>query len=87
MLRVDRFNGKADQLVLDTQGKGYFWVPVKMERSAQKDFHIYTDNRVHFQVFTSGIIVKNTLLMDVDTGKTWVLVKDLKDQQWWENVD
>jgi hypothetical protein len=86
MLRVDRFNGEVDHFVLDTQGNGYFWVPVKMEKSALKDFHVYADNRVHFQVFTSGLIVEDTFLIDVDTGKTWILVKDQKDQQWWENV-
>ncbi|MGP0084066.1 MAG: hypothetical protein ACLP0B_10615 [Steroidobacteraceae bacterium] len=86
MLRVDRFNGEVDHLVLDTLGNGFFWVPVKMEQSAVKDFHAYADNRVHFQVFTSGLIADDTFLMDIDTGKTWILVKDQKDQQWWENV-
>jgi hypothetical protein len=87
MLRIDRFNGEVDQLFIDTKSSNYFWSSVKMEKSALKYFHTYTDNRIHFQVFTSGITAKNTFLMDVDTGKTWVLVHDEKDQQWWENVD
>jgi hypothetical protein len=87
MLRVDRFIGDVDQLAIDTKSGGYFWSRVRMELSALKDFHIYDDNRVHFQVFTSGIVIKDTFLMDISTGKTWVLVKDQKDQQWWEAVD
>lgn len=87
MLRVDRFSGEVDQLAIDTKENEYFWIPVKMEKSALKKFHVYTDNRVHFQVFLSGILAKNTFLMDVDTGTTWVIVKDQKEEQWWENVN
>ncbi len=73
MLRVDRFNGEVDHLVLDTLGNGFFWVPVKMEQSAVKDFHAYADNRVHFQVFTSGLIANDTFLMYIYKVKKWIL--------------
>jgi hypothetical protein len=66
--RLDRFTGRVSQLVTPPLG-GHVW-----------DGMIVLDlppasgtPHAKFQIFTSGIAAKHTFLIDVETGKTWVL--------------
>lgn len=86
MLRVDRFSGVVSQLVVDTKSKEYWWSKIRMSQRSATEFTVYSDQRVHFQLFTSGIVVRNTFLMDVETGKTWSLTVDEKNLPWWEPI-
>lgn len=70
--RVDRFRGNVFQLV-QTQGGGLTWDLIP--RGAHPVDKV-TDGQANYQFFTSGIAMKCTYLLNVNTGATWELVAD-----------
>ena len=67
--RLDRFNGRVWQLVR-TADDDSTWE----EMQVQDRSLVPTPNRARFQIFTSGLAVRHTFLIDGDTGKTWLIV-------------
>jgi len=67
--RLDRFSGHVALLVR-----------TKDDDNAWEDMEVLTlpfiapPGRARFQLFTSGIAVRYTFLIDTETGKTWVVV-------------
>lgn len=71
--RLNRYQGSVDQFVVildNNQGNTFHWQPMKIDPIPVKS---KTDHP-HFQIFTSGIVAKNTFLIDTDTGFTWCLI-------------
>ena len=66
--RLDRYTGSVDQLVR-TRSDRYAWEKMPVTGLPK----INNPNKPRFIIFTSGIAVRYTLLMDSKTGKTWVL--------------
>jgi hypothetical protein len=66
--RLDRFTGQISQLVT-AAGGGAAWenMIIFSPPSTTGTPH------VKFQIFTSGIAARHTFLIDVETGKTWVI--------------
>jgi hypothetical protein len=67
--RLDRFTGHVAQLVR-TKEDDNAWE--EMEVTGLPTLH--APARPRFQIFTSGLAVKHTFLIDTDIGKTWVVV-------------
>lgn len=67
--RLDRYSGRIWQLV-KTNDDDNAWeeMPVIGLPKGQPA------TRPHFQIFTSGLAARHTLLIDNDSGETWVLI-------------
>lgn len=67
--RLDRYTGRIAQLVKTAD-----------DSSAWEEMTVYvlptiaSPSKPRFQLFTSGLAVRHTYLIDTDTGKTWILV-------------
>ena len=67
--RLDRFTGRVAQLV-KTKDDDNTWEDMEvLERPS-----ISTPSRARFQLFTSGLAARYTLMIDTDTGRTWQVV-------------
>jgi hypothetical protein len=66
--RLDRFTGHVSRLGFTKEGNNAWEVTRVIELPV-----INSPSRPRFQIFTSGIIMRHTLLIDTDTGKTWMV--------------
>lgn len=78
--RLDRFMGATDVLVVGIDGaRGWQAIP----RLAHPDDARINARRPAYQVFTSGLAVKHTFLINVVTGATWELFEDPSRGLFW----
>ena len=68
--RLDRYAGAVNQLVKNSSGDNSWESMMILPPPGVK-----TPDHARFQIFTSGMAVKFTFLIDNDTGRTWQLVK------------
>ena len=68
--RLDRFTGRIWELV-KTADSDNAWQETEVHAHPLAD---KGSSRPHFQIFTSGIALRNTFLIDTDSGQTWTLV-------------
>jgi len=62
-------------------------VPQLMSRSLHPDDKIAITDKVNYQVFTSGITLRDTFLIDLNTGATWQLMHDPeRDEDFWSVI-
>lgn len=75
--RLDRYTGRVYQLV-KTKRNGLAWqrMPVVGNPQSSKPM------KPKFVLFTSGLAVRNTFLMNSDSGQTWRLTKSLDTNLW-----
>ena len=66
--RLDRHRGNIDQLV-ETQDGAMTWQDMFVLDLPD----LSSTHKARFMIFTSGIAARFTLLMDSQTGRTWVL--------------
>jgi hypothetical protein len=66
--RLNRYSGQVSMLVKDSEGK-LLWEPMQIVNLVE----VPETLRPHFQIFLSGIIAQNSFLLDVDSGRTWIL--------------
>jgi hypothetical protein len=78
--KIDRYEGSVFQLVL-TSDSTLTWQKIKREKSLNDKIE---KNRVNYQLFISGLAVKYTFLVNLNTGVTWQLVKNKDDDFYWE---
>ena len=81
--KIDKYSGNVYQLVSDTVDV-QSWS--KMERIKHVSDVIVNKSKVNYQLFTSGIAVRFTYLMNIDTGATWLLVKDEYGINFWDPI-
>jgi len=70
--KLDKFTGRVFQLA-DTSGGAkdlFAWQEMLVVDAPQ---NAITSRKARFQIFLSGIGIRFTFLLDVDTGKTWIL--------------
>lgn len=72
-LRLDRFSGVVDQL-MSRPDSTIGWEPIV--RRSHRDPDTQVAGRANYQIFTSGIAIRYTFLINVNTGTTWELVED-----------
>lgn len=81
--KIDKYSGNVYQLVSDTADV-QSWS--KMKRIKHVSDVIVNKSKVNYQLFTSGITVRFTYLVNIDTGASWLLVKDDEDNNLWEPI-
>lgn len=87
-LRLDKFTGEVFQLAesLDLTESGYpSLVWQRMKRDPHPDDTPVPD-RVNYQIFTSGLGVRFTFLINVNSGAVWQLVEDRERVLSWQPV-
>jgi hypothetical protein len=83
-VRLDRYSGNVDELVVDDSGE-LNWRPMNRVHHSLKDSIL--PEKVNYQIFTSGVALKSTFLMNVNTGATWVFTEDTKTgERFWNPV-
>ena len=78
-IRLDRFTGSTWQFVTTKNGDFAWQLLPRVGADAQK----LIQGRVNYQLFTSGIVVKVTILMNVNTGQSWYIAEDSKKGELW----
>jgi hypothetical protein len=76
--RLDRFAGNVAQLVLVDNNMTW------MEMYINDFSKIEKPTEPRFQIFASGLAVRNTFLIDTKTGNTWVLTQRFDGVLVWE---
>ena len=79
--RVDRVCGAVSQIVADERDENS-WQAVPMENPPT----CVADGRIRYQLFTSGLSVRFTYLMNTDNGATWRLVANSQDNPFWQKL-
>lgn len=82
--RLDRFCGEVSQIVkVQTQGDELTWQGMWVSGLPKCP----ADNKPRYQIFTSGMAVRHTFLINTETGKTWQLMvfkdKDGNEDSGW----
>ena len=67
--RLDRYTGRVWELA-KTKDDETVWQETRVLDRPQ----IQTPTRPRFQIFTSGLALRHTFMIDGDTGRTWLLV-------------
>ena len=80
-LRVDRVCGNVYQMVATTGGDN-LWQLIPMANKPTCP----ADGRIRYQLFSSGLSVRYTYLMNTDSGATWKLVADAQDDVFWQKL-
>jgi len=81
-LKIDKFSGNVFQLV--TGKEGLTWQLISKEKhSKDKAF----SSKVNYQLFTSGLAVRLTFLINVNTGATWQLAEDNEIGAFWKALE
>ena len=78
-LKIDKYTGKVFQLVKGS--KGLSWQLIPAEKHSKDNA---AANKVNYQVFTSGIAVRMTYLINVNTGASWQLSEDSELGVFWK---
>ncbi|MDR2907808.1 MAG: hypothetical protein LBU91_07460 [Bacteroidales bacterium] len=73
-LKIDKFTGDVYQLVKQ-KDETDAWVLVIKESSR---FDIKKQDCINYQLFSSGLGVRHTFLLNTNSGFTWRLVEDRK---------
>lgn len=76
--KIDKYTGETFQLVKGENG--LTWQAIETQRHTQDETNI---NKVNYQIFTSGLAVRMTFLLNVNTGVTWQLSEDSDDNLFW----
>ncbi|MCJ7446971.1 MAG: hypothetical protein MUO72_04710 [Bacteroidales bacterium] len=69
-LKIDKYDGQVYLLV--ESGKKLSWQLMAVEKHTQNKA---TPGKVNYQIFTSGLGVRFTFLLNVNTGATWQLAE------------
>ncbi len=77
-LKIDKYTGQVFQLV--TGSKGLSWQLIQAEKHPRDKA---TPNKVNYQVFTSGLAVRMTYLINVNSGASWQLSEDSEIGVFW----
>lgn len=78
--RVDKANGMVSQLVKSNDGS-YWWSPI--ERQYSTNDTVYPGN-INYQMFLGGFQASDAFLINVNTGETWMVVRDKNDDLYLE---
>ena len=73
--RLDRVCGHVGQLV-KTKSDAVTWENMSVIGLP----NCSADGKVRYQIFSSGLAARHTFLMNLDTGKTWILFS-IKDEK------
>jgi len=72
--KIDKFTGNVYQLVKTSTGTISWDLIIKEKVKGE----VIKQGKVNYQFFTSGLAMKFTFLLNVNSGQTWQLVEDKK---------
>ena len=80
---IDKYTGMVFLLV---EGRdGLTWQLIEAEEQTSDET---ISNQVNYQLFTSGLGVRMTFLINVNTGITWQLAEDMKSGEYfWDAME
>lgn len=81
--KVDKFNGNVYQFV-QREDKSYTWQLIEKEASK---IDIQKQDSINYQLFSSGLGIRFTFLLNTNSGLTWKLVKDEKDIYFFQKIE
>lgn len=73
--KIDKYHGVVYQLV-QTATDGFAWQEVSV---LYKSFDDVKPDTVNYQIYMGGTAVRDCFLVNIYTGRTWVLVKSSDD--------
>jgi len=76
--KIDKYLGEVYLLVKGEDDRLTWESMIKEEHPF--DEAIQNQEKVNYQIFTSGLGIKFTFLINVNTGATWQLVEDTEDK-------
>jgi len=82
--KIDKYTGDTYQLTEDKKENILFWAKLKRIEHSEDDLSLSNIHKVNYQFFTSGIGIRYTFLISINTGATWQLVIDKNDDYLWE---
>jgi hypothetical protein len=80
---LDRFTGDTWQFV-EKAGGGYTWQRIQRIDVANDT---KVNGKVNYQIFLSGMRAQVTVLINTNTGVSWVIVEDPKEGIFWKPVN
>jgi hypothetical protein len=86
-LKLDKYTGEVYELVKNkdlntTKDEQYAWQLTK--RHAHPRDKDQAPNEVNYQIYTTGEVVPYTYLINVKTGATWLLAREVgKEESYW----
>lgn len=80
--KLDKYSGAIYQIV-KTKDDNIAWQEMPRNSHPLDKRH---DGRVNYQLFTSGLAMKFTFLMNVNTGVTWQLVETPQRDSVWSPI-
>ena len=81
--RIDKFTGETSQLLVQPD-RSATWQSVA--KSAHPLADTKSPGRTNYQVFSSGIAVRYTYLINVHTGATWQLMEGSPEGPFWSAI-
>lgn len=69
--KIDKHNGRVWQIIEESDGS-YSWDMIEREESAND---VKIDNKINYQFFMSGLAVKFSYLINVNTGIVWQILE------------
>lgn len=81
--KVDKFTGNVYQFV-QREDKSYTWQLIERETSR---IDIQKQDSINYQLFSSGLGIRFTFLLNTNSGLTWKLVKDEKDIYFFQLIE
>ena len=80
-VRLDRFTGQASVLQ-SRRDSTTGWDDIPRLPTTEADARVPC--RANYQIFTSGLALRFTFLINVNTGATWQLTEDSKTGLYWD---
>ena len=80
--KIDKYTGQVYQLVQGSNGLS--WQLIVAEKHSQNKT---AEGKVNYQLFTSGLAVRMTYLLNVNTGATWQLAEDSDIGSFWNAME
>jgi hypothetical protein len=81
--KVDKFTGDVYQFV-QREDKTYTWQFIEKETS---DKDILKQDNINYQLFSSGLGIRFTFLLNINSGLTWQLVRDEKEGYFFHKIE
>lgn len=81
--KIDKFSGEVYQLV-ELKNKALAWQLVTKQGSS---LDIKKDMAINYQLFSSGIGIRHTYLINTNSGLTWQLVNDKEGSLFFQLIE
>nr|WP_199001864.1 hypothetical protein [Flavobacterium sp. ASV13] len=81
--KVDKFTGDVYQFV-QKEDKTYTWQFIEKETSNRD---IVKQDSINYQLFSSGLGIRFTFLLNINSGLTWQLVRDEKEGYFFHKIE